>query len=124
MQPREFFTQVQLRAGIESPHDASRVTSVVLGIFGTLDLGGEMRKAASQLPQEIAPMLLARDASETFSASEFVSSVAAELDLDEAEAEKAATAVLITLRDALTDGEFLDLNAVIPDEFHRFLTAG
>lgn len=122
MQTDEYLTRVQRRAGLNSTEEASRTTGAVLGLFGTLDLRGELKDAASQLPQEIGPMLVARDASESFSASEFVTSVGAELNVGEAEAEKAATAVLTTLREALSDGQFLDVNAVVPDEFHRFLT--
>lgn len=98
------------------------MTSSVLGVFGTLDLRGELKDAAAQLPQEIGPMLFAREASESFSASEFVTALGTELNVSEAEAEKAATAVLTTLREALSDGEFLGVNAVLPDDFHRFLT--
>lgn len=122
MQTDEYITRVQRRADLDSTDEASRVTSTVLGIFGTLDLRGQLKDAASQLSQGIGPMLVAREASQSFSASQFVSAVATELSVDEAAAEKAATAVLTTLREALSDGQFLDLNAVLPEEFHRFVT--
>lgn len=122
MQTDEYITRVQRRADLDSTDEASRVTSTVLGIFGTLDLRGQLKDAASQLSQGIGPMLTARETSQSFSASQFVSAVATELRIDEGAAEKAATAVLTTLREALSDGQFLDLNAVLPEEFHRFVT--
>lgn len=122
MQTVEYFDRVQQRADLETSDEASHMTSSVLGVFGTLDLRGELKDAAAQLPQEIGPMLFAREASESFSASEFVTALGTELNVSEAEAEKAATAVLTTLREALSDGEFLGVNAVLPDDFHRFLT--
>ena len=122
MQTDEYITRVQRRADLDSTDEASRVTSTVLGIFGTLDLRGQLKDAASQLSQGIGPMLTARETSQSFSASQFVSAVATELSIDEGAAEKAATAVLTTLREALSDGQFLDLNAVLPEEFHRFVT--
>ncbi|HLR44608.1 MAG TPA: DUF2267 domain-containing protein [Brevibacterium sp.] len=122
MQTEEYVTRVQRRADANSSDEASRMTSTVLGVFGTLDLGGELKDAAAQLPQEIGSMLVSRETSGSFSASEFLTSVATELNVDEAEAEKAATAVLTTLREALSEGEFLDVNAVLPEEFHRFVT--
>ncbi|HJG81040.1 MAG TPA: DUF2267 domain-containing protein [Brevibacterium senegalense] len=122
MQTDEYITRVQRRADLDSTDEASRVTSTVLGIFGTLDLRGQLKDAASQLSQGIGPMLTARETSQSFSASQFVSAVATELSIDEGAAEKAATAVLTTLREALSDGQFLDVNAVLPEEFHRFVT--
>lgn len=122
MQTNEYITRVQRRADLDSTDEASRVTSTVLGIFGTLDLRGQLKDAASQLSQGIGPMLTARETSQSFSASQFVSAVATELSIDEGAAEKAATAVLTTLREALSDGQFLDVNAVLPEEFHRFVT--
>ena len=122
MQTDEYITRVQRRADLDSTDEASRVTSTVLGIFGTLELRGQLKDAASQLSQGIGPMLTARETSQSFSASQFVSAVATELSIDEGAAEKAATAVLTTLREALSDGQFLDLNAVLPEEFHRFVT--
>lgn len=122
MQTDEYITRVQRRADLNSSDEASRMTSTVLGVFGTLDLSGQLKDAASQLPQGIGPMLTAREASQPFSASQFVSAVATELRIDEGAAEKAATAVLTTLREALSDGQFLDVNAVLPEEFHRFVT--
>lgn len=122
MQTDEYITRVQRRADLDSTDEASRVTSTVLGIFGTLDLRGQLKDAASQLSQGIGPMLTARETSQSFSASQFVSAVATELRIDEGAAEKAATAVLTTLREALSDGQFLDVNAVLPEEFHRFVT--
>ena len=122
MQTDEYITRVQRRADLDSTDEASRVTSTVLGIFGTLDLRGQLKDAASQLSQGIGPMLTARETSQSFSASQFVSAVATELSIDEGAAEKAATAVLTTLREALSDGQFLDVNAVLPEESHRFVT--
>ena len=122
MQTDEYITRVQRRADLDSTDEASRVTSTVLGIFGTLDLRGQLKDAASQLSLGIGPMLTARETSQSFSASQFVSAVATELSIDEGAAEKAATAVLTTLREALSDGQFLDVNAVLPEEFHRFVT--
>lgn len=122
MQQGEFFTRVRLRSGLESAEEACLVTSTVLGVFGTLDLGGQLRNVVAQLPREVAPMLLARDATESFSASEFVASVAAELDWEASAAETAAAAVLITLRESLTEGVFLGVHAVLPADYRRFMT--
>lgn len=121
MQPGEFFTRVRLRAELESVDEASRVTSCVLGLFGTLDLGGELEKIASQLPEEIEPMIVARRTSGSFSTAEFISFVAAELNVSESEASTATTAVLTTRGDALTEGAFLGVSTVLPEEFHRFM---
>lgn len=121
-QTDEYITRVQRRSDLDSTDEASRVTSTILGIFGSLDLRGQLKDAASQLSLGIGPMLTARETAQSFSASQFVSAVATELSIDEGAAEKAATAVLTTLREALSDGQFLDVNAVLPEEFHRFVT--
>jgi uncharacterized protein (DUF2267 family) len=121
VQSNEFFEQVQERSGVESSERAKQVTSTVLGILGTLKLKGELRTAASQLPKDVAAMLLSREEAQTFTDSEFVSSVAEELNVESSQAESLASAVLTTLRKALSDGEFLDLNGALPSGFHRFL---
>jgi uncharacterized protein (DUF2267 family) len=115
----EFIGQVQHRAQLSSRGAAERTTRVVLEILGQRLAGGEVDHLASQLPPEIGRHLLEEDAGmgERFSLDDFLQLVAIREDVDQLEAEQHARAVLSVLSEAISEGEFEDALAQLPQEF-------
>lgn len=122
MQSEEFLTQVQNRAGFAGRNQAAHVCQAVLGVFGQLRIGGEIKDAASQLPKDIDQMLVRAAEPGKFDADEFINRIQAQLDGSHDEAETAATAVLSTLSAAVTEGERVELVKQLPNDFTRFTT--
>lgn len=123
MQSEEFLNQVQNRAGLAGRDEAARTCQAVLGVFGQLKVGGELKDAASQLPKDIDQMLVRAAEPEKFDAGEFISRIQTQLDISKGEAETAATAVLSTLSTAVTEGERVELVKQLPSDFTGFTTA-
>ncbi|WP_328346120.1 DUF2267 domain-containing protein [Micromonospora sp. NBC_00421] len=82
--------------------------------------GGEVLDLATQLP---APLRLAlrpgpsTEAADRFDAAEFVARVAQRADLDETAAREAVRAVFVTVREAVSGGEFDDLVIRFPRDY-------
>ena len=75
---------------------------------------------AAQLPMALQDALLpASEEAEGFSFKEFVRRTAERAGMDASVAEIAVDAVLVTLRDAVTPGEFDDVLSQLPQDFKR-----
>ncbi|MEV4631534.1 DUF2267 domain-containing protein [Micromonospora sp. NPDC049523] len=112
-----FVDMVAQRAGVDSDTaiDLSRGTLQTLADRLT---GGEAIDLAAQLPQPLQALLRSpRDAAERFGAQEFVRRAAERASVDEAAARTGVRAVLTTVREAVTGGEFDDVMAQLPREF-------
>lgn len=64
-------------------------------------------------------MLPAKEEAEAFSFDEFVNRVAERSRRDTAVSEQAVSAVVATLRDAVTPGQFDDVLSQLPKDFQR-----
>jgi uncharacterized protein (DUF2267 family) len=96
-------------------------------IFETLDVLARTlpRKEAADLAAQL-PMPLKRpltlgpeEEPERLGLDEFIERVARRAAIPPEEARKGVEAVLTTVREAVTEGEFEDVMAVLPDEFWR-----
>ncbi|MEU1606600.1 DUF2267 domain-containing protein [Micromonospora matsumotoense] len=103
--------------------DPERAVVLVHATLATLAerlTGGEVLDLATQLP---APLRLAlrpspsTEAADRFGAAEFVARVAQRADLDEPAARDVVRAVFVTVREAVSGGEFDDLVTRFPRDY-------
>jgi uncharacterized protein (DUF2267 family) len=115
----EFIARVAENAGVSSA-EAEKLTSATLETLAERISGGEARDLAAQLPLPLQDALLpASEEAEGFSFKEFVRRTAERAGMDAAVAEIGVDAVLVTLRDAVTPGEFDDVLSQLPQDFKR-----
>jgi uncharacterized protein (DUF2267 family) len=114
----EFINEVADRAGVDraKAEEFTRATLVTLGERVTR---GEADDLAAQLPEELKLHLIAGPPeAEPFDIDEFLRRIADRSGaVERTEGERAARAVLTTLRRATTAGEFEDMLAQLPEEF-------
>jgi uncharacterized protein (DUF2267 family) len=80
------------------------------------------RPVASQLPSPLqADLRPAREEAEAFGVDEFVRRVAQRGDVGPEEARTGAVAVLTTVREAVTQGEFDDVLSQLPQEYRELV---
>ena len=112
----EFIDAVAERGQL-SREEAEEVTHATLQTLAERITRGEADDVASQLPKRLKdPLLTANEQAEPFGLEEFkrrVSERSAAVD----DTTDAIRAVMTTLREALTGGEFEDLMNQLPDEF-------
>ena len=115
----EFIARVAENVGVSSA-EAEKLTSAALETLAERITGGEARDLAAQLPMPLQDALLpASEEAEGFSFKEFVRRTAERAGMDASVAEIAVDAVLVTLRDAVTPGEFDDVLSQLPQDFKR-----
>ena len=115
----EFIARVAENVGVSSA-EAEKLTSATLETLAERISGGEARDLAAQLPMALQDALLpASEEAEGFSFKEFVRRTAERAGMDAGVAEIAVDAVLVTLRDAVTPGEFDDVLSQLPQDFKR-----
>jgi uncharacterized protein (DUF2267 family) len=118
----EFIARVAENVGVSSA-EAEKLTSATLETLAERISGGEARDLAAQLPLPLQDALLpASEEAEGFSFKEFVRRTAERAGMDAGVAEIAVDAVLVTLRDAVTPGEFDDVLSQLPQDFKRLGT--
>ncbi|MFI7430035.1 DUF2267 domain-containing protein [Micromonospora sp. NPDC049836] len=112
-----FVEAVSRRA--ELPDDlAATISRAVLQTLADRVTGGESGDLAAQLPDELSGYLTApAEEPATGGAVDFVHRVADRAAVDPAVAEMGTRAVLTTLRETVTVGEFHDLVAQLPKGF-------
>ena len=82
--------------------------------------GGAVRDLAAQLPGPLQDALLpTTEEAEAFSFEEFINRVAERTRRKSIVSESAVAAVMATLRDAVTPGEFDDILSQLPTDFQR-----
>jgi uncharacterized protein (DUF2267 family) len=120
---REIARAVSELSGLGNTDHAADATRATLAVLGTRLAGGEPRHLAAQLPAGVAEALPAVGQGATFGVEEFYRRVA------EAEgrgctadgAREHARAVIAALRTGVSEGEFADLEAQLPNDFRTDL---
>ena len=109
------------RAGV--PEEAAeRIEHATLRTLADRISGGEAQDLAAQLPAPLQDDLRTpREDAEAFGVDEFVRRVAERGDVDPREARTGAAAVLITVREAVTPGEFDDVLSQLPQEYRELV---
>jgi uncharacterized protein (DUF2267 family) len=117
MQYDEFIALVSERTGLFEG-EAVALTRATLATLAERISGGEARDLAAQLPGPLQDALLpTKEEAEAFSFDEFVRRVAERSGHVTSESD--VIAVMATLRDAVTPGEFDDVLSQLPNEFQR-----
>jgi uncharacterized protein (DUF2267 family) len=113
----EFIDATAQRAGV-STDLAEVLTRATMQTLAERITGGEARDLASQLAKPLQEALQPQvEPAEPFGLEEFVRRVSERAGLDAALAWSGVRAVLTTLRDAVTPGEFDDVMSQLPKEF-------
>jgi uncharacterized protein (DUF2267 family) len=123
MDYKTFTKTAAQRAGM--PEDTTeRVERATLRTLADRITGGEAHDLASQLPtglkESLAPV---QEQAEAFDLDEFVRRVAERADVGVEEARTGAAAVLTTVREAVSPGEFEDLLAQLPQDYRELVGA-
>jgi uncharacterized protein (DUF2267 family) len=114
----EFIESVSTRTGL--PREAAEpLTHASLQVLAERLSGGEAEDLRAQLPKELKGDLDVpkQKPAESFGAAEFTRRVAARVGIDETAAQLGAAAVLATLGEAVTPGEFDDVLSQLGREF-------
>ena len=115
----EFIARVAQNVEV-SREEADKLTWATLATLAERITGGEARDLAAQLPLPLQNALLAAsEEAEGFSFEEFVRRTAERAGTNAGIAEMAVDAVLATLRDAVSPGEFDDVLSQLPQDFKR-----
>ncbi|HEV7825309.1 MAG TPA: DUF2267 domain-containing protein [Mycobacteriales bacterium] len=121
MDDQEFLSSVAQRANVE-PETARVYASATLTTLAERISGGEARDLAAQLPKSMKDPLCAGDEpAEAFGADEFVRRVSDRTHVDPGQAEDAARAVLVTVREAVSPGEFDDVTSQLPQDYRTLV---
>lgn len=119
MRYEEFISSVAERGGLFKG-EAVALTRATLTTLAERISGGEARHLAAQLPAPLGDaMLPAEEEAEAFSFDEFVDRVAQRSRTNTDTAEIAVAAVMETIRDAVTAGEFDEVLSQLPFDFQR-----
>jgi uncharacterized protein (DUF2267 family) len=121
----EFVQRVARRAGLSSAA-AQRATEAVLEALADRISGGQIDDLADQLPRELQPPLLrgkirSHGAARPLSVADFVRVVAEREGAAPEDAREHARAVLTTMREAVSDKEFADTMAQLPDDYRALV---
>jgi uncharacterized protein (DUF2267 family) len=130
MRHNEFVDLVQQRANLENRTDAERITEVTLATLGERIYRSARDDVAAQLPAGLKEYLQQRARPEVtpehvdrFSLEEFYSRVSARAGVGYPDAVELARAVFQTLREAISAGEWQDLQEELPAEYDELLSA-
>jgi uncharacterized protein (DUF2267 family) len=116
-----FIDSVAQRAGV-SRDVAETLARVTLEVLADRITGGEARDLLAQLPKPLKDEVLIKgEEAEAFDVPEFVRRVAARAHVDEQTAHDGAVAVLVTVREAVTSGEFDDITSQLPQEYRELV---
>ena len=119
MQYDQLIALVAERAGLFKG-DAIDLTRATLATLADRIDGGAVRDLAAQLPGPLQDALLpTTEEAEAFSFEEFINRVAERTRRKSIVSESAVAAVMATLRDAVTPGEFDDILSQLPKDFQR-----
>jgi uncharacterized protein (DUF2267 family) len=119
MDDDRFIDLVAERADV-SRVSAEKLSVATLRTLGERISGGEARDLAAQLPARLAsPLMRAEEEAEGFDLDEFIRRVAERAGTDRATANIGMAAVMTTLREAVSSGEFNDVMSQLPLEFRE-----
>jgi uncharacterized protein (DUF2267 family) len=121
----EFVSRVADRSALD-PERARRAAEAVLETLGERIAGGEVEDLAAQLPPDLRPALERGNArssgkAQRMSLPDFLSRIAELEGVIPEEAREHAYAVLTTLRAVISEKEFDDLLAELPDRYRELL---
>jgi uncharacterized protein (DUF2267 family) len=117
MNHEQFVSSVVERAGVD-PEQAEALTRAVLATLAERITGGEARHLGAQLPVPLQnPLLSADEEAEAFSLDEFIRRTARRAGTDRDTADIGVAAVMTTLRESISSGEFDDVMSQLPQEF-------
>jgi uncharacterized protein (DUF2267 family) len=117
MDAEEFEQSVCDRAGIP-PGSARVLIQATLQTLAERLSGGEARDLAAQLPKPMKEWLTpTSERAQSFGVDEFIRRVSDRAQVPPDTARQAARAVLTTVREAVTAGEFKDVMSQLPGEF-------
>ena len=115
----EIIARVAERTGLFEG-EAAALTRATLATLAERIGGAEARDLATRLPGPLQDALLpTKEQAEAFGFDEFVNRVAERSRRDPIASRSAVDAVLATLREAATPGEFDDVLSQLPRDFHR-----
>ncbi len=116
------FTRTTAERAGQPEETAERIEHATLRTLADRITGGEAQDLASQLPGPLQDDLPApREEAEAFGVDEFVRRVAERGDVGPDEARSGAIAVLTTVREAVTPGEFDDVLSQLPQEYRELV---
>jgi uncharacterized protein (DUF2267 family) len=123
MKYEEFIDGVADRTAL--PRDeAESLTRATLQVLGERLSGGEAEDLRAQLPKQLKVDLVSpREEAEAFDADEFAQRVSQRTGLNAADAGAGVLAVLATIREAVSPGEFEDVLAQLGREFAELVDA-
>jgi uncharacterized protein (DUF2267 family) len=108
------------RAGMPE-ETVERVERATLRTLADRISGGEAQDLAAQLPSPLKEPLQVPEDAEPFGVEEFVRRVAERGEVGPEEARTGAAAVLTTVREAVTPGEFDDVLSQLPQEYRELV---
>ncbi|MEU5943871.1 DUF2267 domain-containing protein [Micromonospora sp. NPDC047548] len=123
MEYQDFINAVATRAKV-STDQAATLTSATLETLADRISGGQAEDLAYQLPEGLDDHLrrpLGRERAASFGLEEFVRRVADRPNIDRSLAGAGVSAVLTTLREAVTRDEFENAVAQLPKEFRQVI---
>ena len=121
MNQEEFIEEVARRTGT-APHEAAAITQATMQTLAERISGGQARDLALELPPQLRDHLRKRgEPAEPFGAPEFARRVSERAGVDAGQALRAFRAVLDTLREAVSIGEYEDAVAQLSAEFRQML---
>jgi uncharacterized protein (DUF2267 family) len=123
MEYDEFMKHVRERTGLDE-EQAERAVRATLNTLAQRLAGGEPKDLASQLPGELKETMVltaGAGAGQPMSAGQFVATVADREGSTPDEAREHVRAVLQTLRDAVTAGEWDDVVAQLGSDYRDLL---
>jgi uncharacterized protein (DUF2267 family) len=115
--------EVKERAGIEDRPEAEQTTKVVVQVRADRLTGEEAKGLLSPLPAPLTDTVLVTDQVVPMSVSEFVDTVADELEVSSEEAERRIRAVFDVLQEATTPSEFHDVIVQLPSGYAELVPA-
>ncbi|MBO0869947.1 MAG: DUF2267 domain-containing protein [Micromonosporaceae bacterium] len=119
----QFVATVARRSGLPK-EEAADLARATLRVLSERLSGGEAEDLAAQLPRPLQSWLRTPvEQARRFGLEEFVIRVSDRADLDAITAWTGVRAVLTTVRDAVSGGEFDDIMAQLPREFDEVLQA-
>ena len=123
MKYETFETKVAQGAGVP-PEEARSLIRATLATLADRLTAGEAHDLASQLPEPAKEWLISPEPeAERFGLGEFIRRVSERAGVPLEEARTGAQAVLSTLRQAVTGGEFRDMMSQLPEEFGELVRA-
>jgi uncharacterized protein (DUF2267 family) len=119
----EFISSVAERTGLPR-EEAESLTHATLRVLAERLSAGEADDLAAQFPRELKGDLIPpTPQAQSFGAREFARQVAERIGIQEADAYPGVAAVLATIRDAVTPGEFDDVLSQLGREFASLVDA-